>query len=178
MARVAPFVLAVLAVIALGAAAATIDTATDEGLAGDGEGEGFGSPGFSFGGINTTAPSDGPPLLPDWVVRLLTLALFALAIVGFAAYLYEEGLTGLAKLAVAAVVIAAVVLGLSHLLENIQFGEQADSGLIGGSEPAFGTGGGGGGDGAAPRGAGADGRGSLPRRRRLPDGCARHLPLD
>jgi len=112
MVRVVPLVLAVVAVIALGAAAATIDTATDEGVAGEGEGEGFGSPGFSLGTINDTATDGETSVIPDWLVRVLTVALFGLGIVGFAMYVYEEGLTGVAKIAMAAVLLAAIVAGL------------------------------------------------------------------
>jgi hypothetical protein len=146
MVRVVPLVLAVVAVIALGAAAATIDTATDEGVAGEGEGEGFGSPGFSLGTINDTAADGGTSVIPDWLVRVLTVALFGLGIVGFAMYVYEEGLTGVAKIAMAAVLLAAIVAGLFQLLQNFQLPDDGQGGLIGGGDPALGTGGGGGGD--------------------------------
>jgi hypothetical protein len=141
MERLVPVVLAVLAVLAFGAAAATIDTATDEGVAGDSEGSGFGGPRFSLGAINDSAAGGGNFQLPPWLADLLLALVVVLGVVGFAAYVYQEGLSGLAKLAMAVVIFTAVVSGLLYLFDNVDFPSDGQGGLIGGGPPSFGTGG-------------------------------------
>jgi hypothetical protein len=116
--RLLVFALALLAVLAFGAAAATLDSATGSGAGGDADGVGVGGgdDGFSMGGLpaNETAPESGidvPPLLVQAVVALL----IAVAVLGFALMLYDEGVTVLARLAVV-VVLGTLLAALIYVL--------------------------------------------------------------
>lgn len=124
--------LAALAVLSFGAAAATLDSAegTGTGGAGDGVGVGDGEERFSFGGLpaNQTTPDSGVDIPPILLQATMTL-LVAVALLGFAFMLYDEGLTVLARLAGAAVLgglLAAVVYALIRAA-----GETGDGGLFG-----------------------------------------------
>lgn len=124
--------LAALAVVAFGAAAATLDSAegTGAGGAGDGVGVGDGEEGFSFGGFpaNQTTPDSGVDIPPILLRAAMTL-LVAVALLGFAFMLYDEGLTVLARLAGAAVLgvlLAALIYALIRAA-----GDTGDGGLFG-----------------------------------------------
>jgi hypothetical protein len=147
--RLLVFGLALLAVLAFGATAATLDSATGSGVGGDADGVGVGSgdDGFSTGGLpaNETAPESGidvPPLL----LRAVTALLVAVAVLGFALMLYDEGVTVLARLA-AVVVLAGLLAALLYFLIQAA-GSAGGGGLFGTGE--FSLPGGGSGDGADP----------------------------
>jgi hypothetical protein len=143
MARLVPLVLAVLAVIALGAAAATLTTTTPGAVTGDGEGTGVGSgPRFSLGGFNATEPPDSS-ILPPWVLRAFMTTIAVVGLIALVVYVYQEGLSGVAKLAMMALGIAALLGGLMWLLLNFDLGGDGESGILGGGDTTLPEGGGG-----------------------------------
>lgn len=132
--RLLVFALALLAVLAFGAAAATLDSATGSGVGGDADGVGVGSgdEGFSMGGLpaNETVPESGVDI-PPMLLQVVTTLLIVVAVLGFALMLYDEGVTVLARLAVA-VVLGALLAALISLLIRAASGA--------GSGGLFGTG--------------------------------------
>ena len=139
MNRTVTAVLALLAVLALGAAAATLDdTATAGGIGGSGSSSGVGvgdGDRFDLGGVNLTGTGTAPPL-PDVVGQVIAVLLTAVAAFGVYVFYREHGIRGL--LAVTSVV--ATFLALLYLLSRglggaIDLGGR--SGLIGGQEPTI-----------------------------------------
>ena len=94
MNRTVAVVLALLAVLALGAAAATLDdTATAGGGGGTGGDSGVGvgtGDRFDLGGFNTSETSTVPPL-PDIVGQILAVVLLLIAAFGIYAFYREHG---------------------------------------------------------------------------------------
>ena len=122
-------VLAVLAVLSFGAAAATLDSTTGTGVGGSDDGVGVedGDSGFSLGGVpeNETTQESGVEV-PPVLFRAVTALLVAVALLGFAYMLYEGGLATLRRLAVVAVV-GALFMGLVYAI--VQFiGDATDDG--------------------------------------------------
>lgn len=117
--QVASGLLALLAVLALGGVAATLDaTAGGDGFgAGEGEGPGAGSDSrFSLGGgFEQLDPPEG--LLPDWFVTLLSALVVLVAVYG-TYELYRE--YGARRLAVAAAAGILAALGLYALLSLLR----------------------------------------------------------
>jgi hypothetical protein len=143
--RLLVFVLALLAVLAFGATAATLDSATGSGAGGDADGVGVGSgdDGFSMGGLptNETVPESGIDL-PPVLLQAVTALLIAVAVLGFALMLYDEGVTVLARLAVV-VVLAGLLVALIYFLVQAA-GGAGGGGLFGSGEfnlPGGGSGG-------------------------------------
>ena len=139
MNRTVAAVLALLAVLALGAAAATLDdTATASGAGGSGSDRGVGvgsGDRFDLGGVNLTETGTAPPL-PDVVGRILAALLLAVAAFGVYAFYREHGVG--AFLAVTAAV-ALFMLLLYLLARGLGGGVDLDgrSGLLGGQEPTL-----------------------------------------
>ncbi len=115
--RLAPVVLALLAVLALAGAAATLDSARSGSLAGDGDGTGLGD--SDARSIDLGAPpSPEDPVPAAGVPELLGLLFAAAVVIGVLAAVvrvYREGLPALKRL-VALVVPIAIVLVLLYFL--------------------------------------------------------------
>ena len=124
--RLAPVVLALLAVVALGAAAATLNTAVGGDSIGSGGATGPGSgEGFSLGTQNETQMSTGDPLVPPWLLELVMGVMILLGLVGVAYLLYREGRTFLYRLAVVAAAATLFGLLLNLVLQGREPGENA-----------------------------------------------------
>lgn len=139
MNRTVAVLLALLAVLALGAAAATLDdTATAGGSGGSGSDHGLGVGGgdrFDLGGFNVT-DSETVPTLPDIVGRVFAAVLMLVAAFGLYAFYREHGIRGFVT---ATVVVTGVMLLLFLLLRGldgrVDLGGQ--SGLLGGRRPSI-----------------------------------------
>ena len=137
MNRTVAALLALLAVLALGAAAATLDdTATAGGAGGSGSdsGAGVGSGDrFDLGGFNVT-DTDTVPTLPDVLGQILAVLLVLVAAFGVYAFYREHGIKGLLTVAAA---VSGVMLLLYLLVQGLGGGIDLDgrSGLLDGREP-------------------------------------------
>ncbi|WP_254821051.1 DUF4129 domain-containing protein [Haloglomus halophilum] len=141
--QVASGLLALLAVLALGGVAATLDTAAGDGAgAGAGAGDGTGvdsEPRFSLGGgLEQLDPPEG--FLPNWARTLLSVVVLLVGIYGTYELYREYGARQLVTAATVGVVVALVLYGLLSLLRPSELG--AGSGPKSG-EPSFPAGGGG-----------------------------------
>ncbi|WP_254829481.1 DUF4129 domain-containing protein [Haloglomus salinum] len=140
--QVASGLLALLAVLALGGIAATLDTATGADGVGTGEGDGSGvgsDSRFSLGGgVEQLDPPEG--FLPDWARTLLSVVVLLVGIYGTYELYREYGAGQLVTAATVGVVVALVLYGLLSLLRPSELG--AGSGPQSG-EPSLPTGGGG-----------------------------------
>jgi hypothetical protein len=140
--QVASGLLALLAVLALGGVAATLDTATGGAGTGTGAGDGTGvgsDPRFSLGGgLEPLDPPEG--FLPDWVLTLLSVVVLLVGMYGTYELYREYGARRLATAAAVGVVTALVLYGLLSLLRPSEMGD--GSGPQSG-EPSLPTGGGG-----------------------------------
>jgi hypothetical protein len=133
--------LALLAVLSLGAAAATLDTATAGGSGGTGGGDAssVGSGGsFSFGGYNVSDTGGDAPRLPPIVGRVIGLLLLLFFAFGFAQFVREHGIRGVATIGIVAVVlVGGLWLLLSGLGATDGLFQQGDGGLGSGGSPAL-----------------------------------------
>jgi hypothetical protein len=138
--QVASGLLALLAVLALGGVAATLDTTTGGDGVGTGAGSGVGSDSrFSLGsGIEQLDPPER--FLPDWARTLLSVVVLLVAIYGTYELYREYGARQLVTAAAVGVVAALVLYGLLSLLRPSEPGD--GSGPQSG-EPSFPAGGGG-----------------------------------
>jgi hypothetical protein len=137
--RTVAALLALLAVLALGAAAATLeDTTTAGGAGGTGSDSGVGvgtGDRFDLGGLNDSEIGDAPTL-PPIVGRVFAALFLLIAVFGLYAFYHEHGLKGFLTIAVTTVAVVLIVYLLFRGL-----GDGADllgrSGLIGGIEPTL-----------------------------------------
>jgi len=131
--------LVLLAVLALGAAAATLDdTATAGGTGGSGSESGTGvgnGDRFDLGGFNVS-DSAGAPTLPDIVGRVLAALLLLIGAFGLYAFYKEHGIGGFVTVTV---VVTGVMLLLYLLFRALGGGMDLDGrqGLLGGREPTI-----------------------------------------
>jgi hypothetical protein len=137
--RIVAVVLALLAVLALGAAAATLDdTATAGGAGGSGSESGVGvgdGDRFDLGGVNLTETGTAPTL-PDVVGRVVAVLLLAVAAFGLYAFYREHGIRGFLTVTVGTVtVLLLLYLLFRGLGGGIDLGGR--SGLLGGRDPTL-----------------------------------------
>jgi hypothetical protein len=139
--------LALLAVLALGVSAATLDDTSDGtggGGVGDSDSTGVGGDeGFSFRFPETSATGSLDPLIYRLLMYLFGLMMLVATVVFLVNVYREYGLRGLAGLAVAAVATILVLVALSYLFQGIA-GPSGPGG--GANDSAFGIPGGSAGD--------------------------------
>ncbi len=126
--RATAVAVAVLAVLAFGGAAATLDATTSPGGglggAGDDDAAGAGDGRFDLGGLNSSAPATGG--IPPWVGRVVMGLLGVAALVALYVFYREHGLRELAKFAVGLVVLVGFVVLLAGWLPA--FGDRGTNG--------------------------------------------------
>jgi hypothetical protein len=119
--RLVPFVVALLAVLALAAGAATLDSATTGSVSGSGDG-----PGVS-GGDGDTVDLGAPPieessgeeqLIPQWLGQLLVVIVLVGGLFALLHYIWDEGLDAIKG-------VALTVLAFTGLLLLIYYGLKA-----------------------------------------------------
>ncbi|WP_254546201.1 DUF4129 domain-containing protein [Halomarina pelagica] len=140
--RATPLVLASLAVLALGAAAATLDSARRGPVAGSGSSQGLPRP----------TPSPAPPEELSILFEVLLGLLVVVALAAVARWLYREGRSAVVTTLVALAVVALLVLVVYSLfpfggpLPGVNASNAGNgSGLFGGNGPGLFPGGGNGG---------------------------------
>lgn len=137
--RTVAAVLVLLAVLALGAAAATLEdtrTAGGTGGSGDDSGAGVGSGDrFDLGGFNASGSSTSPSL-PDVVGQVVAVVLLLVAAFGVYAFYREHGLGGFVTVTA---VVGGIMLLLYLLMRGLAGGVDLGgrSGFLGGREPTL-----------------------------------------
>ncbi|WP_254537039.1 DUF4129 domain-containing protein [Halomarina litorea] len=149
--RLTPVLLALLAVLALAGAAATLDSARSGSLAGDGAGTGFGDSDAREVDFGNPPPPETPVTAPAYphLLALVFAGAVLVSLVAAAVWVYREGVDALKQL-VALVVPVAVLLVLLYLvfLANLG-GASGIAGAFGSRLPQFPGGGSSGGASAA-----------------------------
>lgn len=149
--RLAPLVVALLAVLALAVGAATLDSATSGSIAGQGEGPGVAeeeSEEFDFGGRPPADDSQAPTLIPAWLGQLLVVFVVVAGLVGILYWIKREGLDAIKMGALAVFVLTGMLVGLFYLVGALSRRRQNGSrGLLGEGRFQLPSGGGGSGTG-------------------------------
>lgn len=132
--RLTAVALAGLAVLAFGAAAATLDVTSEPGggIAGPGDEESVGAGGgdFSLGGFNTTTDADGGGI-PRWVFQLVLSVVVLAGLAALYIYYREHGLAQLAKLAAGLVVLQVLLVLIIRGVPAFDLGLRNGTGLFG-----------------------------------------------